>query len=82
MALILTIKPRVDLKAGEVQCEDCLVEGEVASSLPKRRTKTFTMKPKHSGDLVFHPDLADDPDGDGLYDDDVRTREQGKGEGE
>ena len=82
VAVVFTIKPKVDVKAGEVNCEDCLVEAEVASSMPKKRTKSFTMKPKHSGDLCFHPDLADDPDGDTLYDDDVRERERGERKGE
>ena len=49
-------------------CEECLVEAQITSAVPKRRTKVYTMLPNRNGQLAFHPELPDEPDGQTLYD--------------
>lgn len=52
-------------------CEEVMMECKVTSKVPKRQTKIYTMSPNSKGDLAFHPDLPDEPDGSTLYDPDT-----------
>lgn len=76
--VVLKIKmaPKVDAEAGDVNGDEILVDAEISSVVPKRRTKVYTMKPQGKS-AIFHPDLPDDPDESMLYDEDVRGRERG-----
>ncbi len=63
--------PVPDTSSNQVLCEHVVVACDISSSVPKRRTKVYQMKPKQDGSLVFHPDLPDDADGETLYDHDT-----------
>lgn len=41
---------------------------EIASSVPKRRTRVYDMSPRVNGSLTFHPDSPADPEANLLYD--------------
>lgn len=53
---------------GRPDCEEIDVTAIVKSSVPKRQSKTYTMRPKHDGSVVFHPDIPEDPNADALFD--------------
>lgn len=60
---------------GQSDCHNVLVEVEVTSGLPKMRTRIFAMSPNKRGELRFHPDRDDDPDGNTLYDEDGKRQD-------
>lgn len=68
VSISFKFKPMVDPSANVTDCDSVAVECEITSSLPKRRTKVYTMTPRHDGTLTFHPDLPDEPDGDTMFD--------------
>ena len=49
------------------QCERVDVACDIKAKTPPRRTRVYTMAPRGSG-LVFHPDAAEDPDANLLFD--------------
>ncbi len=63
---------------GTVGLESVVVDAQIQSSLPKRRSKQFHMTAHQDGSLSFHPELPEDPEGDALYDQDVIDRETGE----
>lgn len=71
--------PDVNTNTGSIDLDEVKVECEITSAVPKHRTKIYTMKPMQDGSLSFHPDMADEPDGSLLTDDDVIERERKSG---
>lgn len=63
-------KPVSDETSRTIDCDSIDVGCEVSSKVPKRRTAIYSMKPKNSGELTFHPDLPSDAEGSTLYDPD------------
>lgn len=53
---------------GASDCDQVKVECEIASSIPKRRTKVYSMIPHVDGQLEFNPDLSDQPEGETIFD--------------
>ena len=51
-----------------VDCDEVKVECEITSTVPKRRTKIYTMKPVRDGKLRFNADDPDDPENPTLLD--------------
>ena len=74
LTLKVSLKPQADTTGNSAICDSIAVEFEVQGKIPVRRTKVYVMKPKQDGSLAFHPDLADDPDGSTLYDEDQKPR--------
>jgi hypothetical protein len=75
VCLTVRLWPDVDLKAGQVHGEQVLVEAEVSSSVPKRRTRVYSMRPKGTSGLVFATETPENPDQLDL-EDDMRARKQ------
>ena len=71
------LTPIVDLKNGAVNAEEADFEVEITSTVPKRCTKPYKMTAKVSGELYFHPDLPDDPEGSTMFDADGHRRDHG-----
>jgi hypothetical protein len=81
VAIVFTVRPKseaVDAGTGAVDCDRVSVEAEIQSTVPKRRTKVYDMLPKQDGTLMFHPDLAEEPDGSTLYDEDAEEADHRK----
>ena len=53
----------------ESEGDEADIEVEVASSVPKSRTKIHTVSTKVDGSATFHPDFAEEPDANGIFDD-------------
>lgn len=70
LTLAVKMIPKADTSGRNVVCDNIDVELEIVGKVPVTRSKIFTMKPKHDGALMFHPDLPDMPEGHGLYDHD------------
>ena len=49
-------------------CDRVSVGCHITSGIPKRESRTYEMVPTVNGQLVFHPELPDDPAGSTLYD--------------
>lgn len=62
---------RIDLRFSPVANEhgdEVNAEVQVTSSLPKCITRIHSLRIKANGDATFHPDFADDPNAEGLFD--------------
>lgn len=66
-----TLKPVPDSHGTTVECDTVDVACDVIGKIPKRKTKVYSMKPRHDGKLAFHPDLPEEPDGSTLYDEET-----------
>lgn len=62
------IAPVFEPENDKTHAEEVKVGCEITSTLPKRRTKIYTMRPKADGTVGFHPDLPDEPEESTLYD--------------
>jgi len=74
--MVFVFKPLVDRTGGTGDLEKVEVACDVVTKVPKKKTKVYTMTPKHDGTLVFHPDLPDEPDGSTLYDDEDKGKKK------
>lgn len=73
VVLKFNFAPKIDESmGGGNDCDLVAVECEIQSTVPKRRTKIYDMRPHATGQLSFNPDLPDEPDGETLYDEDER----------
>ena len=72
------LAPVVDVKTSQIHGDEVRVEVEVTSTIPKRRTPIYTMQSKNSGELTFHPDLPDEPDGSTIFDDQAEREDHGR----
>lgn len=61
--LIAPVKDSQSANADQVD-----VGVEIASSVPKRRTRVYTMNTRTNGQLAFHPDSPADPNDNRLFD--------------
>lgn len=59
------IKPECHSGGG---LDSASIEVEVSSSVPRHRTKAYRMSVHQNGELSFHPDLPEDPQGSTLLD--------------
>jgi hypothetical protein len=70
VAVMFKIVPDVSASDGtNAECDAVKIGAEISSSVPRRRTKVYTMSCKHDGSLAFYPDLPDEPEGSTLLDD-------------
>lgn len=63
VSIVFSLSPELPTDG---DCDSVSVECEIHSSVPKRRTKVYTMVPNVLGKLFFNPDLPDDPEQDSL----------------
>lgn len=56
-------------------CDEVHVECEISSAIPKYRTRPYQMTPTRRGELMFNPDVPEDPDQQTLYDDQERKED-------
>lgn len=64
-SVVLKFSFEPSLDEGEYEV---LVECEITGTIPKRRSKVYTMRlDDRTGGLLFNPDLPDDPDEETLY---------------
>jgi hypothetical protein len=80
VSITFTIKPVVPVDS-PADCSEVEVECEVTSTVPKRRTQIYKMRPTAKGELAFHPDLPAEPDEGTLYDDDAKKQDDQAGPG-
>ncbi len=62
VSLTFNLWPKADVDGTGVVCQDVDVECEVTSTVPKRRTRIYTMRPTHDDKLAFQPDSPENPD--------------------
>lgn len=62
------LTPDPDIHGKEPVCDSIDVACDVKSSVPKVKTRVYSMKPKADGSLAFNPDVPEDADAEGLYD--------------
>lgn len=74
LQLQVNLKPKPEMSAGGIICDEVEVECAVTGKIPVQRTKTYVMKPKHDGTIAFHPDLPDEPDGSTIMEEAERNR--------
>jgi len=77
ITLKVKLTPKVDTHGRSPCCDEVEVECEITGKVPVQRSKVYTMKPKHDGSIVFHPDLPEEPDGLTIHDEiEERQRER------
>lgn len=79
VSIVFAVKPWPDTHAPTINADEVVVQAQVHSSIPKRKSSVYTMRTKHDNTVTFHPEAPEEPEADRLYDDDVRDRERGKG---
>ena len=68
VSVVISVIPCPDTTGKATPGDVVTVFAEVFGTVPKKRTKDFTMRPNVAGLLTFRPDDADHPDADKLYD--------------
>ena len=68
VTLTFLLVPSQDTTRGAHACDTVDVGAEITSSVPKRRSKIYTMEPRVNGGLTFHPESPSDPNANKLYD--------------
>jgi hypothetical protein len=61
------LRPNVEVNENTIDLASVAVEVEISSTVPKRRTKVYTMQAKHDGRLGFQPDSPEDPTQEPLF---------------
>lgn len=64
--------------ASNVDCDEVKVECEIASNVPTKRTKIYTMTPQRDGTLKFNADAPLEPEQDMIFDEAERKMNNGK----
>lgn len=76
VVITISARPHPDLHAPTITADNIVVQGQISTTLPKKKTNIVIMRTKQDGSSTLHPMLQNDPTGDALYDDDVRQRER------
>lgn len=68
VAIVFLLTPDPDIGGIQPICDKVDVACDVQSTVPKTKTRVFSMKPKQDGSLAFNPDIPEDAEADGIFD--------------